>query len=411
MKILILTSNYPRIGALNSGIFIHQQVKALQQLGVECHVLCLHNWYPAFGLHKYHGYWRDGHKLRQSFMDEFEGVKIHSVPMFVKMPSRIFKETYYERAANAVVKYVRRNNALHNADWIYAQFLTDNGFIAANIKNKLGLKLAAIARGDDIHAWPEQDAGLRKHLLTVFEKADLLLANSRNLGVDAQKWMEPGKIRKVDVVYNGIDHVRFRPVGSSAEQLELKARFKLSATHKYLVCVASPEVLKGWLELFEAISKIGNSMRDWKLLAISPPANHPKYIKIAEKINEYGINEWCENFGSIPPADMPDLMRACDAFVLPSHNEGMANSLLEAMASGLACIATEVGGHNEVIRNESNGLLIPPRNVLELVDAINTIVNNGDLRATMGVNARARMIEFGDYLMNGKKLLTMLENN
>ena len=107
MKVLVLTNNYPQKNALYNGIFIHQQVKALQQLGVECHVLLLHTWYPRFGLHRYHPYWREGHKMRNTFFEEFEGVKIHSVPMFVRMPSRLFKESYYDKAARAIIKYIK----------------------------------------------------------------------------------------------------------------------------------------------------------------------------------------------------------------------------------------------------------------------------------------------------------------
>ena len=205
MKILILTGNYPNKNALNNGIFIHQQVKALQLLGVECHVLLLHNWYPPLGLHKYHTYWRDGHAMRQSFFEEYDGVKIYPVPMFVKMPTRLFKESYYDRAARSIIKKVKNSRELQNADWLYAHFLTDNGYIAAKVKDALKVKLAAIARGDDIHAWPEAHPALRPNLAFVFEKADLLLANSRNLGNDARKWMLPENIREVKTVYNGID--------------------------------------------------------------------------------------------------------------------------------------------------------------------------------------------------------------
>lgn len=407
MKILILTGNYPQKNALNNGIFIHQQVKALQQLGVECHVLLLHNWYPSFGLHKYHTYWRQGFDVHGGYFEEFEGVKIHSVPMFIRMPNRFFKENYYDRAARSVIKYVKNNSALHNADWLYAHFLTDIGYIAAKVKDVLKVKLAAIARGDDVHAWPEQNPALIENLTFVFQKADLLLANSRNLANDTKKWMLPGKIRKVETVYNGIDSKEYRPATSEEEKQAIKAKYKLLPDKKYLLCVATPVALKGWMELFHALKLTREKFDGWILLMIAPLRNYTDAINLLKTGNELAIAEHLMYIGGLPPSDLAEVFRGCDAFVLPSYNEGMANALLEAMASGLACIATDVGGHNEIIENKDEGLLVKPRTVEELAIAIQTVISDEPLRKTMGLNARKKMISMGDYIFNSRKLLDL----
>ena len=410
MKILILTGNYPQKNALNNGIFIHQQVKALQQLGVECHVLLLHNWFPSFGLHKYHTYWRQGFYIHDTYFEEFEGVKIHSVPMFIRMPARLFKENYYDRAAGSVIKYVKNNSALHHADWLYAHFLTDMGYIAAKVKDALKVKLAAIARGDDVHAWPEQNPALRENLAFVFQKADLLLANSRNLANDTKKWMQPGKIRAVETVYNGIDCREYRPAKSEEEKQAIKAKYKLLPDKKYLLCVATPVALKGWMELLQAIKISKEKFAGWILLMIAPKRNYTDAIDLMKRGDELGVRDLLMHIGGLSPSDLAEVFRGCDAFVLPSYNEGMANALLEAMACGLPCIATEVGGHNEVIENKEEGILVQPRSVEELADAIQTVTGNEGLRKTMGANAREKMIRMGDYIHNGGKLLELLEH-
>ncbi len=409
MKVLILTGNYPNKKALNNGIFIHQQVKALQQLGVECMVLLLHNWYPPLGLHKYHTYWRDGYNLHKTFFEEYEGVKIYNVPMFVKMPGRLFNENYYDRAARSIIKKVKNTPALQNADWLYAHFLTDNGYIAGKIKDQLNVKLAAIARGDDIHAWPEHNPALRPNLAYVFEKADLLLANSRNLGIDTRKWMLPGNIREVTTVYNGIDYTTFRPPQSKEEKAIIKAKYKLTARLKYMICVATPVALKGWNELLMAIRETGAKFEGWQLLMVAPLRTNNDAINLQQEADKHGITEKVKYIGALSPADLAELLRACDAFILPSYDEGMANSLLEAMATGLACIATEVGGHNEVIENEVNGLLIPPRSVNSISAAIEKITCNDELSNNMGLKARARMVAFGNYQLNAGKLLELFK--
>lgn len=409
MKILVLTGNYPNRQALNNGIFVHQQVKALQQLGVECYVMLLHNWYPPFGLHRYHAYWREGFAMRSSFFEEYEGVKIYPVPMFVKMPARIFKESYYQRAERAIIRIVKRVKALQGASWLYAHFLTDNGYIGARIRDSLGLKLAAIARGDDIHAWPEANPALRKNLAFVFEKADLLLANSRNLGIDARKWMLPGREREVLTVYNGIDYARYRPAQTPEERRQVSVKFGLSDTIRYLVCVGTPVALKGWYELLDAIQAMAGKLTGWKLLMVAPKRANPDAIDLQNACNERGIADLTRFMGELAPADLAVLFRACDVFVLPSYNEGMANALLEAMATGLACIATEVGGHNEVVEHGKNGILVAPRSTAALVQAIELVTSNEELRKKMGAHARERMIRFGDYAENAGRLLELLE--
>jgi glycosyltransferase involved in cell wall biosynthesis len=223
--------------------------------------------------------------------------------------------------------------------------------------------------------------------------------------------MQAGNIRNVDVVYNGIDHNQYRPAASEAERQLVRSRFKLRPGVHYMVCVATPVALKGWIELLHAIKDIGTGFEGWQLLMVAPRRLHHDAIDLHKVSEELGIAREVHYVGELSPADLAVLFRGCDAFILPSYNEGMANALLEAMASGLPCITTEVGGHNEVIANGVDGLLVPPRNVPALVAAIGVITRDADLRQQMGVNARARMIAFGDYLQNAGKLLQLLSNH
>ncbi len=411
VKIIILTSNYPRKKSPNDGIFIHQQVKALQQLGAECHVLVVHNWFPPLGLHKYHRYWRDGYELKADYLDSFEGIPIHHVPAFVRMPSRFFPQTEYDRAVIALSKYITSSRQLRDADIIYGHFLTSMGYIAARLKDMLNMTVATIARGDDVHAWPETNPDLRNHLKFVFSKSDILLANSQRLAQDTQHWMEPGSKRSVSTVYNGIDTTFFRPAASSEERLQIVKQFNLPFDDKILVCVARPVVLKGWEELLTAFSEFVVTHTGWKLLMVAPVLNYHDEIDLMQKGRELSITQSLIFIPGLKPPQLALLLRACHAFVLPSYNEGMANALLEAMASGLPCIATNVGGHAEVIDNWSNGILIEPRSVTEIKNALTLLAEDDKLCAAMGIRARQRMEELGNYLQNGKKLLDIFEQN
>jgi glycosyltransferase involved in cell wall biosynthesis len=81
-----------------------------------------------------------------------------------------------------------------------------------------------------------------------------------------------------------------------------------------------------------------------------------------------------------------------DIFVLPSISEGMSNTLLEAMSSGLACVATAVGGNSELIEEGRSGFLFAPGNVTELSQLLRMLIGQSDLRKKLATAARDRAV-------------------
>jgi glycosyltransferase involved in cell wall biosynthesis len=80
-------------------------------------------------------------------------------------------------------------------------------------------------------------------------------------------------------------------------------------------------------------------------------------------------------------------LAASTIFVLPSVREAMPISLLEAMAAGRPCIASRVGGVPEVLRDGTNGLIVPPADAPALANAILRLLPDGDLRDSLGLQA------------------------
>jgi glycosyltransferase involved in cell wall biosynthesis len=93
--------------------------------------------------------------------------------------------------------------------------------------------------------------------------------------------------------------------------------------------------------------------------------------------------------GRVP--DVQPLLDAADVLVLPSLSEGLSNIVLEAMATGLPVVATAIGGLSEQIENGVTGLLVGPRDVEALVQALTTVLRDPELRARMGAAARIRV--------------------
>ena len=89
-----------------------------------------------------------------------------------------------------------------------------------------------------------------------------------------------------------------------------------------------------------------------------------------------------------------ELYQAMDVFVLPSIREGMSNTLLEAMASGLPCVATNVGSNGELVDDGRSGFLFTPEDVAGLVQRLERLVCQADLRATFARAARQHCAAF-----------------
>ena len=98
--------------------------------------------------------------------------------------------------------------------------------------------------------------------------------------------------------------------------------------------------------------------------------------------------------GYVESATLPRIFGMADVFVLPSITaEAFGIVILEAMASGLPVVATNVGGIPEIIRESESGLLVPPGNELELRNAIEKLLLDDDLREWFGNNGRKAVEE------------------
>jgi len=91
--------------------------------------------------------------------------------------------------------------------------------------------------------------------------------------------------------------------------------------------------------------------------------------------------------------DVPDILATADAFVLPSRTEGFPNALLEAMAAGLPCVASDVAGCQELVEHDRTGLLVPPGDPDALGAAMADVSRNPQLRERLGRAARLRILE------------------
>jgi glycosyltransferase involved in cell wall biosynthesis len=115
----------------------------------------------------------------------------------------------------------------------------------------------------------------------------------------------------------------------------------------------------------------------------------PERDRLEEKARRLGLAEKVVFAAPVP--DVADLLRAADAFVLPSVAEGMSNSLLEAMAAGLPCVASDIGGNQDLLGHEDAGLLVPGGSPERWTEALTKLLSDASLRERLGAAARRRV--------------------
>ncbi|MGO8719735.1 MAG: glycosyltransferase [Acidobacteriaceae bacterium] len=213
--------------------------------------------------------------------------------------------------------------------------------------------------------------------------ADCVIANSLVVA-EATVRKEGLPQRKLHVAYNGIDLAKF----SRLDELRNQARQMLG--------VAEDEILVGNISGFREVKGISQFVDAARIVLGKEPrmrflavGDGAQYAQIVERIRQYGLEGRIHLAGR--QTDVLPYLAAMDIGVLSSLAEGFSNSLLEYMASGLAAVATDVGGNREAL--EDTGFLVPPDDPAALAEAILGL-RSAALRQQLGQAARQRVERF-----------------
>lgn len=409
MRILVLSTCYPRRSNPGLGIFAHRLNLAMTALGAECHVLQPIDWSPPPPFDRLKGGWRVARLARADMLSEVDGIAVEQPPVYLPVPSRFFRRDYWTVTGQAVASWIRARPRLLEADLLLAHFMCHEGYAGLVAARQLGMPFAAFALGDDVHAWPEWWPDRREKLAAVLDGADGLLANSGALARDALRWASGSGRPHIEVVYHGVESATFKPAAGAEAREAARRQFGLPRSRRLLLSVGWPSAAKGWLDLLDAFSRMAQVAHEWDLVAVTAPYVSVRALDLHHEIERRGLGQRAFVLGSLPPAAMPDVYRAVDAFVLASHNEGLSNAVLEAMATALPVITTDVGGHTEVIRDGVEGWIVPPRDVPALEAALRDLFQDDGVGHRLGAAARRRALDIGDYRTNAARLLAYLE--
>jgi len=179
-----------------------------------------------------------------------------------------------------------------------------------------------------------------------------------------ERYVQVGAVpaHKIRHIPNGVDTERFRHDPVARDRL----RRELALENRFVwLAVGRLETPKDYPNMLRAFANVTKTRPDAMLLIAG---EGPLRTEMESLIHTLGIGPAVRLLGL--RRDVPDLMSAADAFVLSSSREGLPNVLLEAHATGLPAVATDVGGNGEVLLNGTTGFLVPPRDADALAEGM-----------------------------------------
>jgi glycosyltransferase involved in cell wall biosynthesis len=183
------------------------------------------------------------------------------------------------------------------------------------------------------------------------------------------------------MIANGVDAERFTP-GTGTR----RNAWHIGADDTVILLARRLVFKNGVVGFAEAVAQM--SATNFRIVIAG---DGPDRATMTEIFDKAGRLDRCLFLGRISNTDMPDIFRSADVSVLPSLAEATSIAGLEAMASGLPLVGTNVGGIPTIIADGVTGLIVPPRDPIALAQALDRLCADKERRKKMGDAARARV--------------------
>ncbi len=289
----------------------------------------------------------------------------------------------FERDVDRIVETVASAHAEQPFDILHAQYGYPTGWATMIAAQRLGLPNVVSIQGGDGHWVGSCCETHRLAMVRVLDHAGAVLIGCRSFADEVTERLGTDPAR-FTIVPGAVDTIWFAPdpARAAGEPPVLLYHGRVDARKGVLDLLAAAELLRDSGEAFRiVISGIG-----------------PDYDATAEGIAARNLAGHVGMSGYVDYDEVPQVYRRADIFVSPTYAEGFSNTILEAMASGLACVSCRSVGVIDCLRDGDNGLLTEPGDVPGLADALRRLLRDPALRrrlAQAGLEECRRVYSWG----------------
>ncbi len=261
-------------------------------------------------------------------------------------------------------------------DLTHSFFTVPCGMISLIIKWRYKIPYLVSLRGSDVPGYSERFSFLYKIIKPlirlIWKNSRAVIANSAGLKELALK---TNPRQKIGIIYNGVDTSDFTPRPASRPN------------DKFIITTGASRLTarKGIRYAIEAVKKLSSVYPELHLKIMGEGNQKENLENLVKKLE---LENNVKFLGRIPREKTAAYYQEASVFILPSFNEGMSNALLEALASGLPVIVTDVGGTRELITEGKNGFIVPLRDADAIASALKKLLKNPELREKIGAQNR-----------------------
>jgi teichuronic acid biosynthesis glycosyltransferase TuaC len=384
LRILAITHLFPHAADPQQGVFAARQLVGLQNNGAEVVVF-----YPVISVPRALGLikprWRD-YTAQHTPLGEY-GLTVIPVP-WVRL-TRGFGSCRWD---GLMVYHAMKRQAiaLHRQtpfDVVYGRGLFPGADAAARLATRLGIASVGVAIGGDANLAPRHSRNMHRHFVKVLQRVDGLLANGQGIADIIRDVVG----RECQTAHGVVDLQVFCP---SKQRDSLRQELGLPVNQTIVLYAGNL--------IRERLSANGIKA----LLVMCGRGIEAEGLRT--RIERLASPESVRLVGQIAPTEMHKWMQASDLFVLPSYQEGMPNAVMEAMACGLPVISTRVGGLPGAVGDCAGAILIEPRSVDPLANALLRICADGSLRDRMSLASRETAVARFGVENNAKNTIRYL---
>jgi glycosyltransferase involved in cell wall biosynthesis len=196
--------------------------------------------------------------------------------------------------------------------------------------------------------------------------------------------------KRTHLVYNGIDTSRFYRRKEN-EISKFRNKWNIEEDDFLVGCVGQISSLKGQEYLVRAIPMVLKEIPNTKFLLCGQVRRERDEGKIESLTEKLGIKKNVISLGW--QEDLPIVYSSLDILAFPTLKEAFGRVAVEAMACKVPVIATKIGGIPEIVEEGKTGFLIPPKNPIQIADAVKRLLKDSKMRKNMGAEGRKKVKE------------------